>query len=314
MDYELRLVSLLSNNIEKFSFWINQDTLFIIINIYHPNGLTLKFARETGCLRKGYQVEYRDNTVKTSMYDGKHLITKDGTKCKSFIEFKKKVDYFKFFDKYKKCISEVTPEQINEAFKTNIKCQGNFQESIRKVASPDYYVKDNQIILKNNVMLNSDSVLILNNGKPVEIRLKEEEKCKHVVQCQYQETDIIFEQLCKGTDLSLILHIKANKSVMIISDLISEYPVDSYYIADSIALTDIKTKFTILLTMLRNNQWHEFKKKSGVLKYYSSLWAENEIMDVWKWTTRKYLKNELKNLLTYGIVYHDRFSVNTTKN
>ncbi|CAI2190949.1 2581_t:CDS:10, partial [Funneliformis geosporum] len=53
------------------------------------------FAREMGCLRKGYQVEYHEyhgNTVGTSTYDGEHLITKDGTKCKSFIEFIKKTD------------------------------------------------------------------------------------------------------------------------------------------------------------------------------------------------------------------------------
>ena len=55
--------------------------------------MTLKFARKMGCLRKRYQVKYHgNNTVKTSTYDGEYLITKDETKCKSFIEFIKKAD------------------------------------------------------------------------------------------------------------------------------------------------------------------------------------------------------------------------------
>ncbi|CAG8597549.1 16199_t:CDS:2 [Funneliformis caledonium] len=97
-NIKLRLVSLLSNDIEKFVFdKIVQDFEDLSVserefNIYHPKVLTLKFAREMGCLRKGYQVEYHGNTVETSTYDGEHLITKDGTKCKSFIEFIKKAD------------------------------------------------------------------------------------------------------------------------------------------------------------------------------------------------------------------------------
>ncbi|CAB4441759.1 unnamed protein product [Rhizophagus irregularis] len=46
------------------------------------------------------------------------------------------------------------------------------------------------------------------------------------------------------------------------------------------APTDVKTKFTLLLTIPKNDQWHEFEKKSSVLKYYSSLWTENKIMNV----------------------------------
>src|SRR5687768_3226684 len=40
---------------------------------------------------------------------------------------------------------------------------------------------------------------------------------------------------------------------MNISDLISEDPVNSYYIVDSMAPSDVETKFTILLTMPRND-------------------------------------------------------------
>jgi hypothetical protein len=245
-----------------------------------------------------------------------------------------------------------------------------------------YYmdVEEEQIVLKNNVMLNSENVLIFNDGKPVEAKLNGGDECKFVVSgnikmdncpkflrlhnnpdgivrgvteksiyikdsylkmielieadrkndgtngCviigtpgtgkthlslyfafyimrRYQETDIIFEQLCKSTDISLILRIKANKSVMIISDLISEHPVDSYYIADSIAPTDIKTKFTLLLTTPRNNRWHEFEKRSDVLKYYSSLWTENEIMNVWKWNHNHIPEERVKELInTWGCI------------
>ncbi|CAG8592907.1 9181_t:CDS:2 [Funneliformis mosseae] len=290
-----------------------------------------------------------------------------------------------------------------------VKRSGDFQESIRKLAPPRYcefwlnpynsqiicimppgYIDENvlnsepyscymdveedKIVLKNNVMINSENILILNDGKPVEVRLNEGEECKLVVsghikldkcakflrlcklpesivrgvtkQCiyikesylkmielietdreklslngcviigtpgtgkthfslyfaffimrRYQETDIIFEQLCKNTDEGLILRIKPNKSVMIISDLISEDPVNSYYIVDSIAPTDVGTKFTLLLTTPRNDRWHEFEKKDGVMKYYSSLWVEKEILDVWKLNYNSIPEGRVKELI-----------------
>ncbi|CAG8528719.1 5516_t:CDS:2 [Funneliformis caledonium] len=188
-------------------------------------------------------------------------------------------------------------------------------------------VEEDQIVLKNNVMIYSENVLILNDGKPVEVRLNEGEECKFVVSShikldncakflclcklpygivrgvteqyrenesangcviigtpgtgkthfslyfafyimrRYQEIDIIFEQLCKGTN------------------------------EDSMAPTDVETKFTILLTMPRNDRVHEFEKKGGVFKYYSSLWVEKEILDVWKLNHNNIPEERVKELI-----------------
>ena len=115
-----------------------------------------------------------------------------------------------------------------------MKRRGNFQESNHRAAPPSYHefwttlynpqiickpdyidkvrlssepfsryvdVEDDKIVLKNNVMFNSESVLILNDGRPVEIMLNEGEECKHVVSGKIKMDNCPkFLRLCKHPD------------------------------------------------------------------------------------------------------------------
>ncbi|PKB95385.1 hypothetical protein RhiirA5_436823 [Rhizophagus irregularis] len=66
-----------------------------------------------------------------------------------------------------------------------------------------------------------------------------------------------------------------------------EFPINSFYITDSVIPSLCTTKFTYLVTAPKNDLWHEFAKHH-VRKYYAPIWMDWEIWNVWEWDKRDY--------------------------
>ncbi|CAG8608357.1 1154_t:CDS:2 [Dentiscutata erythropus] len=109
---------------------------------------------------------------------------------------------------------------------------------------------------------------------------------------RYHFSDIVYHQSFR--DQSRALHIKSDKSVMRIINLEREFPLEGFYIADSVILAPYKTAFTFLVTIPKR---HEFTKEY-VRKYYAPIWTEEEIWDVWNVLYKtKILESRVKELI-----------------
>ncbi|PKK66535.1 hypothetical protein RhiirC2_714774 [Rhizophagus irregularis] len=97
----------------------------------------------------------------------------------------------------------------------------------------------------------------------------------------------IYQQLNKGKSHTIHISQKNMDVIKYPWGLGGEFPINSFYITDSVIPSLCTTKFTFLVTAPKNDLWHEFAKHC-VWKYYALIWTDWEIWNVWEWDKRDY--------------------------
>ncbi|CAI2186481.1 9391_t:CDS:2, partial [Funneliformis geosporum] len=202
------------------------------------------------------------------------------------------MDYFKFFDEYKKRVPEATPDQINEAFKVS----NEHQESSTKRRKPEYKKKDKKLDefwkdLKNvkinelgdnegcyrdmkEVVFNDSTRKLRITGNPgigktffgfyLLYLLSQQENIRIIYTNFNEQTTIVFDGEEAFTTYDEILVGKY---------LCSE---DTWYIADSIEPKDVNAK-TILICSPRKEHYKRFDRYHGRIRRYMPVWSFKEI-------------------------------------
>ncbi|CAB4436443.1 unnamed protein product [Rhizophagus irregularis] len=119
---------------------------------------------------------------------------------------------------------------------------------------------------------------------------------------RYFPADFIYQQLNEGKSHTIHISQKNMSVIEYPRGLGGEFPINSFYIADSVIPSLCTTKFTFLVTTPKNDRWHEFDKQRGTQKYYAPIWTDEEVWDVWEWDKRDYKniisKTRVEELIT----------------
>ncbi|CAG8479909.1 222_t:CDS:2 [Rhizophagus irregularis] len=175
-------------------------------------------------------------------------------------------------------------------------------------------VEGNEIVLGEHIMLNLHNELILDNGEPMadNITMNSVENNELILDNDEPMTnnitmDSMIEEIENDRAISEKKDDRKKGCIIIGSPDISkthfssknmdvikypqglggEFPINSFYITDSVIPSLCTTKFTFLVTVPKNDLWHEFAKHC-VWKYYAPIWIDWEIWNVWEWDKRDY--------------------------